>query len=56
MELACQVSQIRFTSQVRILSSALFFTRRNVVYNAEDMIDGEYSIKMYGDKYKEIDE
>jgi hypothetical protein len=29
---------------------------RNSVYNAEDMIDGEYSIGMYGDKYKEIDE
>ena len=29
---------------------------RNMVYNAEDMIDGEYSIGMYGDKYKEIDE
>jgi hypothetical protein len=29
---------------------------RNSVYNAEDMIDGEYSIGMYGDKYKEVDE
>lgn len=29
---------------------------RNSVYNAEDMIDGEYSIGMYGNKYKEIDE
>lgn len=29
---------------------------RNVVYNAEDMIDGEYSVGMYGDKYKKIDE
>lgn len=29
---------------------------RNIVYNAEDMIDGQYSIGMYGDKYKEIDE
>jgi len=29
---------------------------RNSVYNSEDMIDGEYSIGMYGDKYKEIDE
>ena len=28
---------------------------RNSVYNAEDMIDGEYSIGMYGDKYEEID-
>ena len=27
----------------------------NSVYNAEDMIDGEYTIGMYGDKYKEID-
>lgn len=29
---------------------------RHTVYNAEDMIDGEYSIGMYGDKYNEIDE
>ena len=28
---------------------------RNMVYNAEDMIDGGYSIGMYGDKYKEVD-
>ena len=28
---------------------------RNIVYNAEDMIDGEYTIGMYGDKYTEID-
>lgn len=28
---------------------------RNSVYNAEDMIDGEYTIGMYGDKYEEID-
>ena len=28
---------------------------RNSVYNAEDMIDGEYAIGMYGDKYEEID-
>jgi hypothetical protein len=28
---------------------------RNSVYNAEDMIDGEYCIGMYGDKYEEID-
>jgi hypothetical protein len=28
---------------------------RNSVYNSEDMIDGEYTIGMYGDKYEEID-
>jgi hypothetical protein len=33
-----------------------FSELRNCIYNAEDMIDGEYTIGMYGDKYKEIDD
>jgi hypothetical protein len=29
---------------------------RNSVYNSEDMIDGEYSVGLYGSKENELDE